>query len=38
MTDDEFMAIFDALVEQNKTILLDMMAKMLTEQLVEESA
>ena len=38
MTDEEFMAIFEALVEQNKVILLDAMAKLLTEQLAEESA
>lgn len=41
MTDDEFMDLFDALTEQNKVILLDLMDKLLTEQLgeqVEESA
>lgn len=41
MTDEEFMDIFDALTEQNKVILLDLMDKLLTEQLgeqVEESA
>lgn len=40
MTDDEFMDLFDALTEQNKVILLDLMDKLLTEQLgerVEES-
>ena len=35
MTDDEFMDLFDALTEQNKVILLDLMDKLLTEQLVE---
>lgn len=41
MTDEEFMELFDALTEQNKVILLDLMDKLLTEQLgeqVEESA
>lgn len=41
MTDEEFMDLFDALTEQNKVILLDLMDKLLTEQLgeqVEESA
>ena len=41
MTDEEFMDIFDALTERNKVILLDLMDKLLTEQLgeqVEESA
>lgn len=41
MTDDEFMDLFDALTEQNKVILMDMMDKLLTEQLegqVEQSA
>ena len=35
MTDEEFMELFDALTEQNKVILLDLMDKLLTEQLVE---
>lgn len=35
MTDEEFMELYDALTEQNKVILLDLMDKMLTEQLVE---
>ena len=41
MTDEEFMDLFDALTEQNKVILLDLMDKLLTEQLegqVEQSA
>lgn len=41
MTDEEFMELYDALTEQNKVILLDLMDKLLTEQLgerVEESA
>lgn len=41
MTDEEFMDLFSALTEQNKVILLDLMDKLLTEQLgerVEESA
>lgn len=38
MTDDEFMDIFDALTEQNKVILLDLMDKLLTEQLGEQVA
>ena len=41
MTDEEFMDIFDALTEQNKVILLDLMDKLLTEQLgaqVEKTA
>lgn len=41
MTDEEFMDIFDALTERNKVILLDLMDKLLTEQLgerAEESA
>lgn len=41
MTDEEFLDLFDALTEQNKVILLDLMDKLLTEQLgeqVEESA
>ena len=33
MTDEEFMDLFDALTEQNKVILLDLMDKLLTEQL-----
>ena len=36
MTDEEFMDIFDALTEQNKVILLDLMDKLLTEQLGEQ--
>lgn len=35
MTDEEFMELYDALTEQNKVILLDLMDKLLTEQLVE---
>lgn len=41
MTDEEFVELYDALTEQNKVILLDLMDKLLTEQLeerVEESA
>lgn len=41
MTDEEFMELYDALTEQNKVILLDLMDKLLTEQLgerVKESA
>lgn len=41
MSDDEFMDLFDALTEQNKVILMDMMDKLLTEQLegnMEQSA
>lgn len=41
MTDDEFLNLFDALTEQNKVILMDMMDKLLTEQLdgnMEQSA
>lgn len=41
MTDDEFLTLFDALTEQNKVILMDMMDKLLTEQLegnIEQSA
>lgn len=36
MTDEEFMELYDALTEQNKVILLDLMDKLLTEQLVEQ--
>lgn len=36
MTDEEFMDLFDALTEQNKVILLDLMDKLLTEQLGEQ--
>lgn len=36
MTDEEFMDLFSALTEQNKVILLDLMDKLLTEQLVEQ--
>lgn len=38
MTDEEFMELFDALTEKNKVILLDLMDKLLSEQLERESA
>lgn len=37
MTDEEFMELFDALTEQNKAIMLDMMDKLLTDQLSVET-
>lgn len=37
MTDEEFMELFDALTEQNKAILLDLLDKLLTEQLRVEA-
>lgn len=36
MTDEEFLDLYDALTEQNKVILLDLMDKLLTEQLGEQ--
>ena len=36
MTDEEFMELFDALTERNRVILLDLMDKLLTEQLGEQ--
>lgn len=38
MTDEEFMELFDVLTEKNKVILLDLMDKLLSEQLERESA
>lgn len=36
MSDEEFMDLFDALTERNKVMLMDLMDKLLTEQLMEQ--
>lgn len=36
MTDEEFMALYAALTEENQTMVLDMIDRLLTEQLAQE--
>ena len=36
MTDDEFMALYAALTEEHQTMVLDMIDRLLTEQLAQE--
>lgn len=38
MTEDEFLALYDALTEENKVIIVEMIDKLLTEQLLAETA
>lgn len=38
MTDDEFLALYDALTEENKVIIVEMIDRLLTEQLLAETA